>query len=304
MELTDALLSALEVVVEPFAVCDVRGGQYLDLEPDASNSIHYVLSGSGRLLSAGYAAIDLQVDQMVLIPKGLSHRIESRQIEELSENKASLCLQPSESLTWLQSGDGGTDIVLACGRIHATYGQDIDIFDLLDQPLLQSFESSEYIRGSFQAMLREFCEPQLGTMALTSSLMKQCLIMLLRQLQQQQDRRIPWLAVLDSPGLQKALKAIFNTPEKNLRVEELADLAHMSRSAFSEHFAKVLGLPPHEFLANYRLKRAALLLQTTNLPVNSIADQVGYKSRSSFSRAFKSVYQVDPATYRRATHPN
>jgi AraC-like DNA-binding protein len=300
MNITDTLLGGLDVSIEPFAVCDVRAGRYMDLQADASVAIHYVLSGTGKLTTARGDMVDLAADQMILVPKGLSHRIESNApITQSDYSASSDCLQPSESLAWLKAGEGNTDVVLACGRIKATYGNEVDIFNLLDQPLEESFSEMAHIRGAFQAMLQELCNPQLGTLALTSTLMKQCLILFLRRIQERQDSRIPWLAVLNNRGLQLALQAIISEPAKQFSVEDLAEIAAMSRSTFSEQFSKALGQSPHVFLRTYRLQSAARLLSCTDKPVESVASQVGFSSRSSFSRAFKSVYGCDPATYRK-----
>ena len=298
MEIIDKLINSLEVRVEPFAICDVRCGNHLNIESDEYTTIHYVLAGTGNLIINRNKKIDLQSDQMILIPKGLEQRIESLKSDSESVSKPSLCLQPAESIHWLKAGSGTTDIILACGRIHVTYGHDVNIFDFLAEPLIKSFQESNYIRNAFEAMLLEFSKPQLGTIALASTLMKQCLILLLRRLHAEQDWRIPWLAVVENPRLENALRAILDAPEKNHTVEMLAELSFMSRSTFTEHFTKAFGQPPHDFLTNYRLRRAAQLLSTSNIAVETIANQVGYHSRSSFSRAFKSLYKEDPTTYR------
>ena len=298
MQLTDSFLGALEVQVEPFAICDVRSGSHLDLPADQRTTIHYVLTGSGSLVSGSGEVINLQADQMILIPEGLTQHIESRHDGGTTNTTSTLCSQPADNIQWLKSGNGDTNLLLACGRIHATLGQGIDIFNLLEQPLVESFEESNFIRMAFESILLEFGQPQLGTHAMAGTLMKQCLILMMRRLHEQNDWRLPWLAVLDNPGLQAALNAMLTSPEHNHRVDELADLACMSRSSFSEHFARALGQAPHEFISSYRLRRAARLLTTTSLPIKSIAAKVGYQSRSSFSRAFKSHYQRYPAGYR------
>ncbi|MCB1885358.1 MAG: helix-turn-helix transcriptional regulator [Geminicoccaceae bacterium] len=53
-----------------------------------------------------------------------------------------------------------------------------------------------------------------------------------------------------------------------------------------------------EFLKELRLHRATRLLETTDLPVKAVARNVGYDSRSYFSRAFRARYGVDPTAYR------
>ena len=301
MDITDRLLSALEVRVEPFAICDVRCGCQLDIKADEHNTIHYALAGSGLLNTDKGADIPLQTDQMILVPRGTAQRVTSLRQEGVVDSESPVCMQPAEGWHWLKAGDGQTDIVLACGRIYVTWGQDLDIFGLLAEPIVESFADSAFIRSAFESMLREFGEPQLGTLAMASTLMKQCLILVLRRLHERRDWRIPWLAVLDNPRLEQPLRAMLDAPEKNHRVEDLADLAFMSRSSFTEHFSKTFGQPPHEFLSSFRLRKAAQLLASSDLPVKIVADRVGYQSRSSFSRAFKSLYGQDPAAYRKAS---
>jgi AraC-like DNA-binding protein len=72
----------------------------------------------------------------------------------------------------------------------------------------------------------------------------------------------------------------------------------MSRSAFAEHFAATFGQAPFEFLTEVRLRRAARLLEATDIPIKAVTGTVGYASRSSFSRAFTKLYGVDPTTFR------
>jgi transcriptional regulator GlxA family with amidase domain len=59
-----------------------------------------------------------------------------------------------------------------------------------------------------------------------------------------------------------------------------------------------------DFLKELRLGRAARLLETTDLPVKTIAARVGFSSRSHFSRAFKAAMHLEPTAYRASTHAN
>ncbi len=81
-------------------------------------------------------------------------------------------------------------------------------------------------------------------------------------------------------------------------VDRLAELAGMSRSAFTNRFAQVFGESAIDFLTKVRLRLAAHLLTTTDLPVKLVAKSIGYSSRSYFSRAFRAAYGQDPASFR------
>jgi AraC-like DNA-binding protein len=72
----------------------------------------------------------------------------------------------------------------------------------------------------------------------------------------------------------------------------------MSRSAFMVRFSEIFGRSPMAILRDLRMRQAALDLATTTMPVDLVAQNAGYESRSSFVRAFRKIYDVDPSEYR------
>jgi transcriptional regulator GlxA family with amidase domain len=88
-------------------------------------------------------------------------------------------------------------------------------------------------------------------------------------------------------------------------VQSLAHGAGLSRSAFMARFAEIFGRSPMTILRDLRMRQAALDLTTTTMPVDIVAHKAGYESRSSFVRAFRKAYNLDPSEYRRsAKHDN
>src|SRR5262249_61933078 len=75
----------------------------------------------------------------------------------------------------------------------------------------------------------------------------------------------------------------------------------MSRSAFADRFTTLVGQPPMQYLAQWRMQLAAGRLAAGSAKVASIAEQVGYESEEAFSRAFKRLMGVSPAAWRRGT---
>jgi AraC family transcriptional regulator len=73
----------------------------------------------------------------------------------------------------------------------------------------------------------------------------------------------------------------------------------MSRSAFARDFRATLGVTPMEFVTRIRLNLARRLLVSTVRSVEAIAPEVGFSSRSHFSRVFREHYGTDPSTFRR-----
>ncbi len=295
----ETLLSAFDVEVEPFAICDVRSGWRMELGELGFVTIHYALTGRGTIQIGRNHHFEFGPDTIVIVPRGMPQKIATQNAKNLAEvTDDTECLPVPEGMRWLRAGEGTPEIVMACGRIRATYGADTGIFDVLDEPIVESFASDHPIHHAFQTLLAELSSPQLGSKALAETLMKQCLFYVLRRLAERKDRRLPWLSLAENPKLGAAIEVMLTHPEQGHSVEDLAGLAGMSRSAFSAHFTQAFGQSPHGFLTEIRLRQAARFLRTTELPIKTIAGKIGYRSRSNFSRAFKAKYGVDPAAYR------
>ena len=82
------------------------------------------------------------------------------------------------------------------------------------------------------------------------------------------------------------------------RLELLAAEASSSRSALAERFKAFVGVPPMQYLAQWRMQLAAGLLAQGNTNVAAIASEVGYASEAAFSRAFKKLVGLPPAAWR------
>jgi AraC-like DNA-binding protein len=82
-------------------------------------------------------------------------------------------------------------------------------------------------------------------------------------------------------------------------VDELGRRVGLSRSALHERFAELIGQPPMQYLANWRVQLGAALLRNTTDTVASVAQQVGYESEATFARAFKRLVGKPPAQWRR-----
>jgi transcriptional regulator GlxA family with amidase domain len=75
----------------------------------------------------------------------------------------------------------------------------------------------------------------------------------------------------------------------------LAQKAGSSRSVFMARFVRAIGCSPMVALRKIRMKRAADMLAARTSSVEQIARAVGYRSYSSFLRAFRQVHGYVPA---------
>jgi AraC-like DNA-binding protein len=107
------------------------------------------------------------------------------------------------------------------------------------------------------------------------------------------------LTALLDPEIGPALAQMHARPEEAWTVASLADAVAMSRSGFAARFTSLVGTPPLQYLAAYRMRRAAELLRVGRFTARQVAAKVGYESEAAFSNAFKRKYGVAPAAYRR-----
>ncbi len=74
----------------------------------------------------------------------------------------------------------------------------------------------------------------------------------------------------------------------------------LSRRSLYQRFQAIMGMGPAEYIQRLRIQKACSLMSTTDLTISQIADQVGYTSVFSFSRAFKRALRLAPSAYRAA----
>jgi AraC-like DNA-binding protein len=109
-----------------------------------------------------------------------------------------------------------------------------------------------------------------------------------------------WLRAMVTPKIGEALRLIHADPKLEWSVASLASKVAMSRSAFAERFAEVVGETPMQYVTRWRLYKAASMLRGGDAGIAEIAEQVGYQSNVAFTKAFKRSMGTTPGEYRRA----
>jgi AraC-like DNA-binding protein len=86
--------------------------------------------------------------------------------------------------------------------------------------------------------------------------------------------------------------------QENRDLRSIATASSLSVPQLVRQFKAAFGVTPHRYLVNIRLSNAAELLRSTTTPVSQIAAQCGFEDASSFSRAFRMKYRVQPGQWR------
>jgi signal transduction histidine kinase/ligand-binding sensor domain-containing protein/DNA-binding response OmpR family regulator len=103
----------------------------------------------------------------------------------------------------------------------------------------------------------------------------------------------------DEQFIQSALKIVEkNIANPDFSVEELSKALHMSRVSAYKKLLSLTGKTPLEFIRSIRLKRAAQLLEKSQLTVAEVAYEVGFNNPKYFSKYFKLEYDMLPSAYK------
>ncbi|QCP51873.1 helix-turn-helix transcriptional regulator [Trinickia violacea] len=89
-----------------------------------------------------------------------------------------------------------------------------------------------------------------------------------------------------------------------LTLGELSNVACLSEFHLARMFRASFGAPPHAWIAQQRIDRARVLLQTTAMPLEQVAALCGYANGSHFSHRFRAAVGASPLAFRRAMTPS
>ncbi len=296
----DRLLATLDVQLHAFAVLEIASGSRLIFPPMNVIVVHYVLSGHGSLEVNGATPVELAEGSIAVVPPKRGQALVAGGDALRDVLATENCSMLVDALLQFDAAGGAMgDLRIICATVTASYSGSFGLFDSLAGPITDDATDLAPVRIAFETLAAERSAPDIGTHALTSAVMKQCLILLVRRQLQRGSVASPYFASLADTRLASAIALILEKPGAPLSVAELAAAAGMSRTAFTKAFSDAFGQPPMDFVQKTRLHRAAQLLAFTQLPVKVIAGSTGFGSRSHFSHAFRRAYNQDPTAYRK-----
>lgn len=274
----------------------------LRLHTPGLTSFHIVTRGEAWLLREGAEPLKLQTGDIVMLPAGIEHRVQDDPATQLTPRDLRLELDVTViHPPW--SAQKGANAALLSGYFK---------FDIqLARPLIAALPPllhlrsiagtpAPWLRIGLQFIAIETATALPGQQVIINRVADILLVEALRDhVASLPEGTGNWLLALRDTALSSVLAAMHQSPEKDWTVPELADIAHLSRSAFAERFTQVVGQPPLNYLTNHRMRLAAWKLTHTRLTLAQIAEQIGYTSETAFSQAFKRTHGDSPSTFRK-----
>ena len=258
-----------------------------------------VVSGQCWLSVEGVAdAVHLQLGDCFLLPHGRPFRLAT-----------DLSLTPVDALATLATArrQGGIALINGGGRCcvvggHFTFTGNAGILLGVLPPIvhLQKESDKAAMRWSLERMREELLERQPGAALVAQHLAHMMLVQALRlHLAEGIRGGVGWLFALADKPMSTAITAMHESPGHRWTLQELAELAGMSRSIFALRFKETVGTSPMEYLTRWRMLLAGDRLANSSDPLSVIALSLGYESESAFGAAFKRVMGSSPRQFSR-----
>jgi AraC-like DNA-binding protein len=264
---------------------------------------HFVVEGSMRVRVEGEAERVVNAGDLVLFPRNTRHYLGSDLTLPPVVGKDVVREPDDGGLLWIQHGGDGAKTRLVCGYLGSEGVEENPVLNGLPPCIQLSVEqggSAEWIRSTFQHAADEVSAGRPGSETVLAKLSELLFVEAVRRyLEDIPDEETGWLAGLKDPYVSRALALIHTDQARAWTVEDLGRETGLSRSALAERFTRLIGTSPIQYLGHWRMQVAAQRLRSTNLSLAQIAEEVGYESEASFSRAFKKAYGRPPATWRR-----
>jgi len=261
-------------------------------------SYHILTEGSCHAGLVGGEQVELVPGDVIVFPQGDPHVMSSGPGVRLGGDRLD---GPASRypFTAVLGEKGPRQTSLVCGFLSC----DRAPFN----PLIESLPRQMHLKGVSNPWLHAFAlelaeEARLGRSGVDSVVTRLAEVMFIQLLRHHVDAMAPrqtgWLAGLRDPIVGRALSLMHARIDHSWTVAELAHQTHSSRTTLSKRFAELVGQPPMQYLARWRMQVAANLLTQTTTKVSAIGLRVGYDSEAAFSRAFKKATGLAPSAWR------
>lgn len=292
------LMRALEIDVIALTEMLIPPGYRAEMGTIDAPAIHYTISGRGRISIGGGPWMSLEPHLLIIKPPNTPFAIEVDGGAAPKRPISRDCWKRHDGVLRIGVPTEQPEVIQICGFFNASFGQSVGLFRELREAVVEKFEPTDKIDLRLREAVEELCSREIAMGAMTASLLKQVIIALVRRSMQSSRSWTDRFSIFADRQITRAFADMVARPGAAHTVQSLAHSASLSRSAFMARFSEILGRSPMAVLRDLRMRQAALDLTTTSAAVELVAYNAGYESRSSFVRAFRKAYNVDPSEYR------
>ena len=278
--------------------------------PPGGNVIFFHLLTEGRCkarLAGGGETVELGPGDIVMMSRDDNHLMGS-DLGLKPERAATLVREGTTSgLMRVEHGGGGEKTRFGCSFLICDERLCRPLLDALPRILripLGEGPGVAWMRNLMQAGNEETAAARPGGATVAAKLAELLFAEGLRRyITSLPDGTVGWFAGLRDRFVGRALALMHECPGHGWTVDELAEQVGISRSALAQPFTDLIGQPPMQYLARWRMTIAAQRLRSEPVSIARLAADMGYDSDAAFNRAFKRELGETPAVWRRSAGP-
>jgi len=260
---------------------------------------HIALSGNCYIGvgDANKKVINIQHMDIVMLPHGEMHWIADQPNRKLipSEQAGDAC---ELGMPLFQNGEITNKLI--CGLID--YEKDMlhPIIDSLPSALhFTGIEKNDSIWMTVCLIDAEMEKEQNSQTSIIDRLTEVLFMQLLNKHMNDHQEITGFFAALHDKRIHKALELIHRKPEYPWTLDLLIEQVNMSRATLIRQFKHTVGVSPMTYLLNWRMTKAYHLVKQSNSTVEQIAEEVGFSTARTLTKAFQRHYGLTPSELRR-----
>lgn len=299
MDVLSDILSKVKLTSVVYFKSDFSEPWGMEIPKGPFAQFHIVTKGQ-CILKTEEKSIQLFTGDIVIFPLGASHWLANNENSKRYNGQdvvQSILLGKS-----LFEGDK-LSTTLVCGHFE---------FDKkLDHPFIQGLPSLihindtdlkqfSWLKNITDLVIEEAEKEQSGSGVIVNKLGEILFVYTLRAYIEKNKSVNGFIAAIQDERISGVLKEIHSSPQQDWKIEQLAQIAAMSRTSFSNRFKMLTGETPFNYITQWRMLQARELLEESSLSVGEIAEQVGYQSEAAFNRVFKKRISLTPLKFRQS----
>lgn len=292
------IVSRLKISRQKVVVFDIRNNTKV-LFPDYTGVKIYIAKNCGFFLRIECDSVVYHLDEgdVVIMSSGRPFEI----FDDLESTSSDIQLIHGVNDGNSYFSNGGCDFSFLGCRFEFKINDTLRFVTTLPEPMIINTKKEENvgIKSFLNNLSSEIENPGLGSSLITEHLLQIIMTKALRTilLSEPLAGGEGWFYAMADKNIGRALACIHDQPGKKWRLDELAKVAGMSRSAFTKKFRKLSGYSVIEYIRVWRFGLAVERMIMNNEKISQIAFDLGYESESAFSTAFKRSMGESPKNY-------
>lgn len=270
----------------------------ISLEKSRSPRFHIALSGQCYVGSDNNDAVQVDAQDVIMLPNGNSHWISDQPGRKLvrSSVAADACELNSPLF---QEGEITNHLI--CGIIQFDQDMSHPIFNALPSVMhFPALKTSGTSWSVIKLIEKEMDNDRLQNGGIVDRLTEILFIQLMDHYVSNSENATGFLAALSDKRVYKALSLIHREPEFDWTLSLLGERSGMSKATLVRRFQEIVGVAPMSYISDWRIMKAYNLVKYTSTPLEQIADSLGFASARTLTRSFRRHYNCTPSVLRKS----